>query len=262
MQALSADSLSGSARPGYLARLRRFWLPTLASALWLALGLVPLFFFQTAVHEGAHCLMMAATGVGCRVWAPFPVSLGFGALYGVTLGAAEDADVSLAVIVAPQLVAVVLIGLLRFALARIGDERWALLTRLWLLGACVDLLNNTALRSGGWIGDWSALANGLGLRRMPMLALTVPLWLWAGWGLLAPVPPRHGVPRLKARDFWQIGVVYAALSALAVCVSLEVSVPDSDPTSLFHRVPILLQAASGVVCLAGIAACRLTREAT
>jgi hypothetical protein len=72
--------------PSYLARLRSFWFPTTASALWLCLGLLPLLFFQTTVHEGSHCLAMIATGVGCAVLAPFrrssPSALGLRSHFG------------------------------------------------------------------------------------------------------------------------------------------------------------------------------------
>ena len=58
---------------GYWSRLRRSWLWSGRAVVWLLLGLLPLLFFQTAVHEGSHCLAMKSLGVRCRVLAPFPV---------------------------------------------------------------------------------------------------------------------------------------------------------------------------------------------
>ena len=247
-------------RRGYLGRLRRAWLWSGASATWLLLGIIPILFFQTAVHEGSHCLMMAASGLGCRVMAPFSVTLGRASVYGVTLPADEGAGMPTSIVVAPQVVAAILIVALRLGSARLRDERWALLTRLWLLGACVDLTNNTLWRPHGGFGDWSVMASQLGLSSGVVFAVSVPAWLLALWGLLAPLPTDFARRAASARDLWEIGVVYAGISSLAVAVSTLVEVPDSDPTSLWHRVPILLQAASVVVCLAMVAASRLTRR--
>lgn len=249
-------------KTGYLRRLGGSWIWSRASAIWALLGVFPLFFFQTSVHEGSHCVAMEATGVDCTVLAPFPVAMSQGPLHGVTQGLGESGDTPLGVIVAPQIVAAVLVVALRLLAARVRDERWAILTRVWLLGACVDLLNNTAWRPRGFIGDWSVMASQLGLSLGAMFLLSVPLWLLVLWGLFVPLPTNFRRPYASARDLWEIGVVYAVISALAVVVSTGVEVPDSDPSSLWHRVPILLQAGSVVACLAMVAASRLTgREA-
>jgi hypothetical protein len=228
----------------------------------MLLGVLPLLFFQTAVHEGSHCALMAATGVGCRVCAPFPVAMSFARLHGVTFSGDEAAQPTVPMIVAPQIVAAFLIAALRLAAARVRDERWALLTRVWLLGACVDLANNTFWRPHGQFGDWSVMASQVGLSPGVVFAISVPLWLLVAWGLFVPLPASFPRPSASVRDLSEIGLVYAAISALAVAVSSSVEVPDSDPASLWHRVPILLQATSVVVCLAMVAASRLTaREA-
>jgi len=244
-------------RSGYLGRLGRSWVWSRPSAVWLLLGVLPLFFFQTAVHEGSHCAMMAATGVGCRICAPFPVALSFGLLHGVTFAGDESAAPAVPMLIAPQILAALLIVALRLIAPRVQDERWALLTRLWLLGACVDLFNNTLWRPHGQLGDWSVMASQLGLSPGVLFAVSVPLWLIALGGLFVPLPASFPRPSASMRDFWEIGVVYALVSALAVAVSTGVEVPDSDPASPWYRVPILLQAGSVVVCLAMVAAARL-----
>ena len=159
-----------------------------------------------------------------------------------------------------QAAAAALIPVLRFALGRVEGAGTALLLRLWLLGACVDLLNNTSHLHGRWHGDWSALAGEGGLSPAAMFAATVPLWALAAWGLLRPLPAPPPGSGASLRDLSWIGLVYAAISAAAVCVSLGVQVPGADTTTGWYRVPILLQTANGVVCLAVVAACRLTRR--
>lgn len=246
----------------YWQRLRRSWIWSRVAAVWLALGIVPLLFFQTAIHEGSHCVMMELTGSDCRVCAPFAVSLASGGgVYGLTLGEDETSLPPVAVYVAPQVLGTILVVALHALSRRPRDERIALLTRLWLLGASVDVLNNTL--SLGAFGDWSVLASGLGLSLAQRLLLGAPVWLVIAWGLLTPLPPPREPLAARVRDLWPIGAAYAGISAAAVYVSLRVEVPYSDPTTLWHRVPILLQAGSVVVCLATVAAARLTqREAT
>jgi hypothetical protein len=244
----------------YLARLRRSWFPSRGATVWLVLGALPLSCFQTSIHEGSHCAALAATGLGCAVLAPFPVTLSIGRVYGVTLSADENDPLPLAVPLSAQAVAAALIPLLRWAAPRARGAGAALLVRLWLLGSCVDLLNNTSHPGSRGFGDWSALASDAGLSPRAVLAVTAPLWALAAWGLFAPLPDLPEGTRASLRDLWWIGLVYAGISAAAVCVSLTVDVPDSDPASRWYRVPILLQAASGVVCLAVVAACRLTKR--
>jgi hypothetical protein len=210
---------------------------------------MPLLFFQTTVHEGSHCVVMALTGLGCRALAPFPVWTELGPLMGVTISGAEDAEPPLVALIAPQLVAAALIAVLLLVGRSVRDERWALLARLWLLGACVDLLNNTFWRPHGRIGDWSVAANQLGLSRAAVFAASVPMWLVALTGLLFPLPTEFSSGR-AARELSGIGLVYALVSTAAVVVSLGVQVPDSDRAALWYRVPILLQAATVTVCLA------------
>jgi len=247
--------VTGSER-GYLSSLRATWLWSRAAALWLALGLAPLLFFQTTVHEGSHCLAMAIEGEGCRILAPFPQALALGYVHGLTIGG-NDAEIPpIAVIVAPQLVAVLLILLLRAGARRTRDERWALLNRLWLLGACLDLLNNTFWRPSGGFGDWSAMASEAGLGPGLRFAVSLPMWLVALGGLFVPIRSEFAPPPASARDLSEIGLVYALLSGSAVIVSLAVRVPGSDRGSLWYRVPILLQTASALVCLALYAASR------
>jgi hypothetical protein len=234
---------------GYWSRLRRSWLWSGRAVVWLLLGLLPLLFFQTAVHEGSHCLAMKSLGVRCRVLAPFPVSIGRAALFGVT-ESASDEELPVAAIVAPQAVAAVLIVALQLAARRTDDERGALLARLWLLGACLDLLNNTFWRPHSAVGDWSVMASQIGLSAPVRLALSLPLWAIGGAGLLLPIPPPRASSSASLRDLGEIGIVYALVSGIAVVVSLAVAVPSSDRGALWYRVPILLQAASAIVCLA------------
>jgi hypothetical protein len=233
----------------YWSRLRRSWLWSGPAAAWLALGLLPLLFFQTAVHEGSHCVAMKLLGVRCRVVAPFPVAIGRAGLLGVT-ESDGDAELPAAAIAAPQLVAAALVVALQLAARRTDDERWALLARLWLLGACLDLLNNTFWRPHSAGGDWSALASQLGLSTATRLALSLPLWAIGLAGLLLPIPAPRAPSRASLRDLAEIGLVYALVSTVAVVTSLAVHVPGSDRRALWHRVPILLQAASAIVCLA------------
>ncbi len=244
----------------YLSRLRRSWLWSRKAAFWLPLGTMPLLFVQTAVHEGSHCVIMDVTGIGCRVVAPFPVALRFGLLYGVTVAGSDDAEAPVAVVVAPQLVAALLIVGLLLVARRVRDERWAVLTRLWLLGVCLDLLNNTLWRPHGGFGDWSVMADQLGLSPAVALGVSLPMWGIALGGLLTPLPSEFAPASATARGLSGIALVYAAISALAIGVSVSVDVPDSNPRSLWHRVPILLHAATVAVCLAIVAASRLTRR--
>jgi hypothetical protein len=245
---------------GYLSRLRRSWCWSPAAAIWMLLGLVPLLFFQTTVHEGSHCAAMELLGGDCRVLAPFPVALPNLYLHGVTIGGDADDEMAVPVIVAPQIAAALLIVGLRALARRVRDERWALLTRLWLLGACLDLLNNTLWRPRGGFGDWSVMASQLGLSKGVLLAVSVPMWGIALGGLLTPLPVERPARSATVRSLSGIGLVYAAISLLAIVVSVSVRVPESDPSSLWHRVPILLHAATVVVCLALVTGARLTRK--
>jgi hypothetical protein len=224
------------------------------------LGIVPVLFFQTAVHEGSHCVMLMATGLGCSVTAPFAATVEGAPLYGVTLPVRDTATPPIPMVIAPQIAAAALIVALRLLAARVRDERWALLTRVWLLGACVDLTNNTLWAPRGGMGDWSVMASQLGLSPGAVFAVSVPLWLLVLWGLFAPLPASFDGPSASVRELWEIGVVYALISSAALAVSTFVHVPGSDPSTLWHRVPILLQAASVVVCLAMVAGARLTRR--
>ena len=260
MEAAPVESVARPRRARYGRRLRRSWFPSAGAAVWMLLGLMPLLFFQTAVHEGSHCVAMAASGAGCQVWAPFPVTLSIGPLHGVTFARVEDAEVSILAVIAPQLVAAALIpGLLLVGL-RVRDERWALLTRLWLLGACIDLLNNTFWRPHGRFGDWSVMASELGLSPGVVFASSLPFWLTALAGLLLPLSSESPRRRSSVRDLSEVGLAYALVSTVAAIVSLAVRVPDIDPESLWHRVPILLHAVTVVVCLAIFAASRRTRR--
>lgn len=254
---VESHEVSRDRRGGLPSRIWHSWVWSSASASWLLLGLMPLLFYQTTVHEGSHCVVLALTGLGCRALAPFPVRAEVGPLMGLTISGDESAEPPLLAVIAPQLVAAALIA----ALLRVGrsvrDERWALLLRLWLLGACIDLLNNTFWRPHGLIGDWSVAAKQLGLSRAAVLAASVPMWLVALTGLLWPLPTQFARVR-TARELAGIGLVYALISGAAVVVSLAVQVPDSDRAALWYRAPILLQAATVVVCLALVAAARLS----
>ena len=249
-----------SAAMAYLSRLRRSWLWSPAAALWMMLGWMPLLFFQTTIHESSHCLMLEVTGIGCRLMAPFPLALQHGFIHGGTIPADDSSTPPVAVFAAPQVLATVLIVALRLVSPRVNDERMGTLTRLWLFGACIDLLANTT--SGGPSGDWSTTARELGLSASQRLAVSGPLWVVAFWGLFAPVPTSFARTRARVGDLWEIGAVYALVSATAVVVSLAVQVPETNPGSLWHRVPILLHAVTVVVCLAILAASRLTRRET
>jgi len=155
-------------------------------------------------------------------------------------------------VIAPQVLAALLIVTLRLIAPQVRDERWALLTRLWLLGACVDLFNNTLWNPHGQFGDWSVMASQLGplrraVRRQPAAVADRPRGLSS-----APASFRA---RAQAAGFWEIGVVYALVSALAVVVSTTVEV-RSDPASPWHRVRSC-SSRFGVVCLAMVATARL-----
>jgi hypothetical protein len=218
--------------------------------VWLLLGLLPLLFFQTAVHEGSHCIAMKSLGVHCRLMAPFPVAIGQAGLLGLTQSAEADDELPVAAIIAPQGVAAVLVVALQLAARRAHDERWALLARLWLLGACLDLLNNTFWRPHSAVGDWSVMASQIGLSTATRLAVSVPMWAIGLAGLLLPIAPPRAGKSGSLRDLAEIGVVYAIVSGIAVVVSLAVAVPGSDRGAWWYRVPVLLQGASAIVCLA------------
>jgi hypothetical protein len=227
----------------------------------MLLGLLPLLFFQTAIHEGSHCVLMEVTGIGCSRMAPFAVSIRpYGAVYGITFSDDESLETPIAACVAPQVVAAILILALHPISRRLRSERLALLTRLWLLGACVDVLQNTVAL--GAFGDWSVLASGLGLSPAQRVGLSLPIWLVVAWGLFVPLPASFSPMATRARDFWEIGLLFAGVSALAAVVATVTEVPGADPTTLWHRVPILLQALSVVACLAVVAASRLTKSVT
>lgn len=240
---------------GYFARLRRSWFPDRANTLWLLLGLLPLMFFQTTIHEGSHCVMLTATGQGCRVMAPFPVVVepGF-AVHGATFAVDESRE-PLQMVIAPQVVAAVMIVVLRLV-PRTRDERWLLLRRLCLFGACVDLANNTLWFGFGFGGDWAILARALEPNTAATFGLTIPLWALVAWGVFTPLPDPAHVSRARVRDFWEIGLLYAAVSATAAIVASTVHVPDQIPTHWWHWVPILLQIANAVVCVAVVAGSR------
>ena len=212
----------------YGTRLSRFWAPNGWAVLWLVLGLAPLFFFETFVHEGLHWLTAVMNG-GHPTLIPFAH---FNTSFGRNInGATMDAP---GFIATPQLVGLgFLVALILVFILTSPSWRW-LRTFLtwWYLGLVLDLLFNTGR---GLIGDprpgtdWAKFAagsgNGLAIFLSWMILLCVISQL--AWIKVS----RWHLNRPAGLDFFEyrgVALCFAAVSLIALIVSLTVDHPAID----------------------------------
>lgn len=212
----------------YGTKLLRFWAPNGWAVLWLVLGLAPLFFFETFVHEGLHWVTGKAAG-GDPTLIPFAhFNTSFGRnINGATMN-------SPGFIATPQFVGLgLLVVLILVFIFTSPPWRW-LRTFLtwWYLGLVLDLLFNTGR---GLVGasrpgtDWAkfAASSGDGLATffswvILLCVLSQLAWIAVSrWHVERP-------PALGWFDFRGVAVSFGVVSLLAVIVSLTVDDPAID----------------------------------
>jgi hypothetical protein len=208
---------------------------------------------QVSVHEGTHCTVLTLIPGSCDGIAPFPHVIEHGGgtalIGGQTFSDVETADQAV-LWEAPQIVAAVLIVLLHALARRVRDERVALVFRLWILGACFDLLGNTSpFIPATMPTDWNMMAQRYGLTEANRLPVSALAWCIGFGGLLLPIRWGFDKARRRLRDFAPLPGVYAAVSLIAIVVSLGVDVPSSDRGAPWFWVPVALHAVTVVVCL-------------
>jgi len=210
----------------YGTKLLRFWYPNGWAFLWLVLGLAPLFFFETLVHESLHWLT-AKIGGADPTLIPFAhYNMSFGRnLNGATLH-------TTGFIAVPQFVGLgLLIALIMVFTFTSPPWRW-LRTFLtwWYLGLALDILFNTGLglfdaaRPGT---DWGKFADGDGHALSTffswiilIVVLSQLVWIkFSRWEENRPAD-------LDFFEFRWLAISYAFVSLIAVIVSWVID----DPT--------------------------------
>jgi len=207
-----------------------FWFPnSWKSVVWLICAIMPLYFYQTLIHEGAHGFgALFVTGEFPTV-APFPhFNAGSGFLHGAAFTHGHG------FVALPQIVALTLIIGLSFIFVfwpmRSLFVRYGL--RTWYLGLCVDLLFNT---SGGLAGvsrpgsDWGKLqANYVGTAGIIVLSWFI--WIIVVGGHLAWVRfsawHRHMPKDVSFWDYRWVALALMLLSVSAILFSALVDHPD------------------------------------
>jgi hypothetical protein len=204
----------------YGTKLGRFWAPNCWAGWWLVLGLMPLLFFQTVVHEGTHWLTGAAGGSDPKL-IPFP-HLNTNTPPGRTfVGITLD---GVGFIAMPQILCLILmVGLIAVFVFTSPSSRW-LRTFLtwWYLGLALDLLFNTGLglfgvfRSGT---DWAKFAAGHGEGLAKLLSWVVLLAVLSqlGWIIVSRWHVNRP-PGLGFFEFRWLAACCAVISLIAVIV--------------------------------------------
>jgi hypothetical protein len=232
---------------GYGRRLLDFWFPNgLNSLWWLLFALLPLYFFQTVIHEGSHAFAaLFATGDFPK-FAPFPHdNTGFnGFVNGVTFTggrgfAAMPQFVDLALVVALSLI--MLLWPIRNAFGRY-------ILRIIYLGVCIDLMYNTV--KGLWGGpgplsDWGKFQAETSTAAvvatswvMWLVILSHFLWVYySAWH-------RDHPARLGFWDYRWVALALGLVSLVAIIVSAVVTDPSIIKGSVYFAVPLALQIAS------------------
>ena len=212
----------------YGTRLLRFWAPNGWTALWLVLGLIPLFFFETFVHEGLHWVTAKASG-GDPTLIPFAH---FNTAFGRNVnGATMNSPGFIAM---PQIVGLLLLmALILVFIFTSPPWRW-LRTFLtwWYLGLILDLLFNTGR---GLVGaprpgtDWGKFAADSGNGLAAFLSWVILLCVVGQLGWIAA--SRWHVNRPPGSGFFEfrgLAVFFGVLSLIALIVSLTVDHPAID----------------------------------
>jgi len=230
----------------WTAAVWKSWVPSRSNGLFFVLGLPSILFFQTSVHELTHCALATITGDGCVKVAPFPSAVEHSVGMGVTTTVSDPPGV--VAIGAATVGAFLLILVLRALAPHVRDRRLALLTRVWLFGAAVDLFANTISAVGVPIGgDWAWVADRFGWSRWQHLALTLPAWGVALGAVLTPIGPSSSSVAertLTRREFAHVAAVYGAVSLAAVITYLSVGWSEIDRQPQLYWVALALQAAT------------------
>lgn len=212
----------------YGARLKNFWAPDRWAALWLLFGLMPLFFFETFVHEGLHWLEAVRAG-GDPTLIPFAHFNTSRTLMRNINGATLD---TAGFVAAPQIVCLIIMAGL-IALFIYTSPRWRWLRMFltwWYLGLVLDVLFNT------WLGlfgsprdgtDWYKFANEYGYGWATLLSWLILLvvlsqlfWITISrWHENRP-------PGIGFFEYRGVAVVFAIISLIALIVSHTVDDPS------------------------------------
>jgi hypothetical protein len=210
-------------------KLLRFWAPNRWAFLWLVFGLMPLFFFETFIHEGIHWVAAELDGSDPKLipFAHYNTSLGvMRNLNGITLN-------STGFVAMPQVVClIILVGLIAVFIFTSPPWRW-LRTFLvwWYLGLALDLLFNTGLgliNSPGAGTDWAKFKAQNEILSVAMswliLAAIMSQVLWitrSRW--FDSQPAGKGF-----FDYRGLAIAYGVLSLIALIVSWTIDDPSID----------------------------------
>jgi hypothetical protein len=209
----------------YSTKLLRFWAPNGWTALWLALGLAPLFFFETCVHEGIHWMTGKAAG-GDPTLIPFAH---FNTNFGRNVNGATMSSPGF--IAMPQILCLVLLVALILVFIFTSPSWRGLRTFLtwWYLGLAIDLLFNTGR---GLVGaprqgtDWGkfAASSGDGLATFLSWIILLAVLSQLGW-IVVSKWHRNRPPALASFEFRGVAAAFGVLSLIALIVSLTVEHP-------------------------------------
>lgn len=215
----------------YFQRLYQFWFPNgWSSVAWLLFAAVPLYFFQTVIHEGSHSLASAFSGNGFVKFAPFPhFNTSFGSFLNGVAFTNGNGFVAM-----PQIMALLLIvGFSAIAIwAPIRNPTGRFFVRSLYLAFCVDLGYATIKGLGAGSSansDWGKFTDDIGAAGSTVLA-------WLFWALMLShfvwvqfsVWHDHDAPTRRFWDYFVVSVVLMATSILAIIVFAAVSDPTID----------------------------------
>lgn len=259
---------------GCLSKLRRFWFPDKMAVVWLLLSLPALLFFQTTVHEGSHAINYIMEEKELPTLAPFPhnsvdpvfhphdggrfqAGITLGKNVSVMKGTCDDPTPTSksklpGFIALPQFLDLILAGILTlfFLYAPVSNPLIRFLLRTWFIGLCIDFTFNTVR---GLIGlcvdamDWSKFMLEYGIGRFWFGVLTWLLWAGLVSLILLTCRSKWLNETVAETNFWDyrwIAFICGILSSLAFVVSIVVSHPKIDKSSLAFFVPFLIQFAA------------------
>ncbi len=251
----------------YFRRLGRFWFPNAMAVVWLLFALPALYFFQTTIHEGSHAFAALVSSGNFPKLAPFPHLTADGNfLNGVAIPDRGSTETVLerascesrtktrnprlaGFIGLPQFIALGLIILFSvvFILTTVEDPLVRFGLRAWYFAACVDFMYNTARGLVGGCNasaDWSKfmlrsdIDGGLfALMTWLFWLLILSHFLWVYWSPWS----RESTTQARFWDYRWISFILGLLSLLAVILSLAVSDPGIDKSSVAFILPLVIQ---------------------
>jgi hypothetical protein len=255
----------------YFRRLANFWFPGWVAFVWLLMGLPPLYFLQTVVHEGTHAVAAISRTGKKPSFAPFPHmhtgEKGPHFLNGATYYK-DDKDYILVETrkdcgtnarelekdlggfpAAPQILDLILIAIFSFLFAVVGFSdpiaRFPLI--MLYLGFWIDFMYGTirTLIAGCKEGvDWSEFYLQSELGFGVFVFITWLFWIiilshlvWMYWSAWA----RKKVDPVGFWGYRWVAMIFGVLSLICVIVSLAISDDSILKNNAAFIVPLIVQ---------------------